>query len=112
MLTYRKIAAAVLCLLFVNVSASAEAYKWHPPKAGVIRDAKTAISVARLLWFSINPDIKPHSDKEWQSIKIATLHNGIWRVDDLPLGPGMIGGTLEIDIAKSDARLVGVYLTQ
>lgn len=96
----------------VSLAGTLQKPQWHPPERGVVRDAKTAISVARLIWFSINPELGRSDDLTWQSGMIATSENGVWKVVQKPSPKGHIGGGLEIDISGYDGRVVGIYLTQ
>ena len=84
---------------------------WSAPKEGVIRDGKAAISIARLIWLSMNPDLRGTSDEAWQTGMVASLQNGIWHVVE-KLPKGAIGGGVEIDLSQSDAKVTGIYLTQ
>ena len=86
--------------------------RWIPPEAGVVRDPAAAIGVARLIWFSMNPDLPPSSADVWNSRMAAMLEHGVWKVAPRPLPSGSVGGGLEIDISASDGRVVGIYVTQ
>ena len=106
-----------LSLLFVLVPISSAkdvegTRKCDPLKDGMIRDGNTAISIARLIWFSINPGLRRSDDKIWQSSMTATLENRVWKIAQKPMPKGSIGGGLEIKISGCDGSVVGIYLTQ
>lgn len=110
---YTVILIALICSPnFCSIAGASERPVWQPPKDGVVRDADTAISVARLIWFSMNPELKRSSDGSWQSAMTAVNEKDVWRVAQKTLPAGSIGGGLEIDISASDGRVIGVYLTQ
>jgi hypothetical protein len=103
-------------LLFAALTnpGAASAYDgrlWSPPTEGVIRNGKAAISIARLIWLSMNPDLHGNSDETWQTGMVASLHNGIWHVVE-KLPREALGGGIEIDISQSNAKVTGIYLTQ
>lgn len=110
--------AAVVVALSMATSSSAigvgtgARVHWQPPKEGIVRDGATAISIARLIWFSMHPKLERSSEKAWQSGMVASLHDGVWRVQQRPLESDTIGGGLEIDISKHDGRVIAIYLTQ
>lgn len=105
--------AVVLSMSGMAVSFGANtSIEWKPPKDGVVRDSVTAISIARLIWFSMHPELKQSSEQAWQSGMVAYLDKGVWRVQQKPLKSDAIGGGLEIDISKRDGRIVAIYLTQ
>jgi hypothetical protein len=89
-----------LLSLFLFVSACSTStpvlkinrFKWVPPAQGVIRDKVAAKSIARAIWFSMNPSLKMSSEELWQSDTIATLAGGIWHVRQKPLGRNYLGG--------------------
>jgi hypothetical protein len=87
--------------------------KWSPPAEGVVRDAKTAITIARAIWISVNPDIGSSISDEhaWQSEMVATLQNGVWHVTNNTKN-GEVGGALFIEISKRDGRILNIYITQ
>lgn len=61
----------------------------------------------------MHPNLSKRAGTEevWQSVMTADLKQGIWEVTSKPSADG-IGGALFIYIAKSDARVVGIVLTQ
>ncbi|HET7561445.1 MAG TPA: hypothetical protein VFJ87_03590 [Rhodanobacteraceae bacterium] len=91
---------------------AAKSVTWHPPKKGVVRDSKAAITIAHAVWLSMNPDLQIGNEKAWQSGMTASLHNGIWHVAEKPLSHQELGGGLQIDISQRDGRITGIYLTQ
>jgi hypothetical protein len=93
------------------VVASGQA--WKPPPQGVVRDARAAISIARAVWLSTNPDTADviASEESWQRNVTATLSDGVWQVTE-PMKPSEIGGTFFIFIAKKDGRVLEMLLTQ
>ncbi|HEV2563407.1 MAG TPA: hypothetical protein VGT78_14825 [Rhizomicrobium sp.] len=114
--------AAIAMTAIGNLSASAQEPKlpkwvteagpaWQPPAEGVVRDAKSAISIARVVWFSMHPDFKKPTDDDWQKSMEATLSDGVWEVTE-PMKQGEIGGSLFIFISQKDARVLDVFLTQ
>lgn len=107
-LVYAVFASVMLC----TKTIAAESIAWHPPKKGVVRDSKAAVSIAHAVWLSMNPDLQIGDENAWQSGMTASLHNGIWHVAEKPLSHQELGGGLEIDISKRDGRITGIYLTQ
>jgi hypothetical protein len=98
------------CLGFGECSAET-LERWHPPPEGMVRDGKTAITIAWAVWTSSNPGFKISSEADWQKDMQATLNSGVWEVTERT-DPSMVGGGLFIDIAQSDAHIVRIYLTQ
>ncbi len=88
---------------------------WSPPQAGVIQDGQTAISIARLMWFSMNPALvfgNPHSsDADWQARSEATLKDGVWHITP-KLPPRTVGGGLNMELSQRDGRVLRMYMTQ
>jgi hypothetical protein len=88
---------------------------WHPPELGVVRDSKSAITIAHAIWFSMYPSLAergPSGEDVWQSAMQATLKNGVWEVTGKEAKEDTVGGGLFIYIAKSDGRVVSIVLTQ
>jgi hypothetical protein len=92
--------------------------KWQPPPEGVVRDAASAISLARTVWVSmtgkggwVSMIGEDGSETTWQKEMAATLVGGVWQVTckSPPTGPG---GCLFIYIAQSDARVLSVVVTE
>lgn len=92
-------------------SFPARGQSWQPPRGGVIQDAKTAVSVARLFWLSMHSDINPvlSSDSLWQDRSIAVLTNGIWKVSDRPDSDNNITG-LVFRLCQADGRVIDIYM--
>lgn len=86
--------------------------EWVPPAQGVIRDGTAAKSIARIIWFSMNPSLKMSSEAKWQKGMTAKLSGGVWRVRQKPLGSAFLGGGLEIDLGATDGKVLRVILTQ
>jgi hypothetical protein len=108
------LAALVLvaaCSFASSASVSAE-FQWTPPPQGVIRDKAAAISIARSIWFSMNPSLKKSSEEVWQKRMEAELIKGVWHVRQKSVGSKFVGGGLEIDLNAKDGKVVRVILTQ
>jgi len=100
------------CFFAIGSNAQPDQTKdWQPPKNGVIRDSKTAISIAHAIYASMNPDLKISNEKDWQSHFTATLNNGTWEVGE-KTEPGSLGGGLWILLSQRDAHVVSIYLIQ
>src|SRR5947207_14566704 len=97
----------------LSTGASESVPSWQPPTEGIVRDGKAAITIAHAVWVSSHPEIanRIDSEAEWQKEMVATLRGGIWEiVEKLP--PGTVGGGAVVLIAKSDGRVIDMYLTQ
>lgn len=101
-----------LGLSFAEPIAASEMHTWQPPKNGVVRDGKAAITIAHTVWQSMNPGLHISSDEDWQRHMIVSLHDGIWKVAEQPLGKNEIGGGIWFLISQKDGRVVGIHLTQ
>jgi hypothetical protein len=55
---------------------------WQPPRGGVVRDGRAAITIAHAIWLSLHPDLRDRMGDEnaWQKIMAATLSDGVWQV--------------------------------
>ena len=86
---------------------------WKPPTRGVVADRESAIRVARVLWMAMNPEIASRigDEKLWLQDMDATLQANVWRVSTRTK-QGELGGDLYLYISATDARLLGVHLTQ
>lgn len=111
-----KLAIALFFLLPFDmafaVSNSPKNLKWHPPKVGLVRDSRTAISIARLVWFSSSPELKRSTDETWQSNMVAVRKNGTWIITQKKMSSTSFGGGLEIDISSYDGKVIGIFLVQ
>src|ERR1700744_5564166 len=120
MIVVRSLVLAILLLLpsigsaaepsLPNWVTAAGGAPWRAPKEGVIRDEKSAIGIARIVWLSMNPDIAARigSESVWQTEMTATLRDGVWEVKRRSR-PGELGGGLVIYISASDARILGIF---
>lgn len=104
------IASALLLLLASKVNADEK--QWLPPVGGVIRDKVAAKSIARAIWFSVNPSLKKSSEQAWQKGMEADRDGNIWRVREKSLGKDYLGGGLEIDLNATDGRVLRILVVQ
>jgi len=92
---------AVACAPAVRV------HSYYPPN-GYVPNEETAIRIAEAVWLPIYGREVVSKEKPF----VAELRNGVWIVSgSLPKAPEgfeMIGGTLEIEISKSDGRILRV----
>ena len=98
----------VLLLGLLTGCASDQTAAWVPPADGVVHDARAAITIARAVWQSMNPDAKMGSDADWQQSRMAVLHDGVWQVvykTDPDYG-------LIILVSQRDGRIVDIFMGQ
>jgi hypothetical protein len=106
-----------LLVAMVCITATARAaspYVWtnskfsYHPENGCVPDAKTAVMIAEAVLTSV------YGEKEvaWNKPFTAKLRKGVWSVGGWGNHPGIEGGGLEIDIAKSDGRISRIYAGQ
>ncbi|RUL77501.1 hypothetical protein [Dyella choica] len=108
---YVSMALFTSLFLFANCEAREKTW-WSPPPEGVIRDKVAAISIARAIYFSMNPSLEKSSEKVWQDGMNAERHGDIWKVQQKALPAGSLGGGLEIDLDAKDGRVVQIIFTQ
>ena len=106
-----RLALALLAFVFMLASCATSDTAWGPPPGGLITSKSTAISFARLIWQSMNPDLKMQPDSEWQNDMIAYRKNNIWHVREKVSG-STLGGGLAIDISAVDGRVLSVMVIQ
>lgn len=102
-------------------AASLSQATWRPPIEGVVRDQQAAITIARAIWFSMNPELLENlgllglsdggNEEVWQAGMKATLKDGIWKVEQKDLGPDAMHGSLVVFIAQTDAHIVYMHIT-
>jgi hypothetical protein len=83
-------------------SASRTAANYRPP-GGYVPDAETAIRIAEAVWIPIYGRDKIEGERPFT----AKLWRNVWTVTG-SLPDGMLGGTAEIDIRKSDGTILRV----
>ena len=108
---YVSVAIFITLFFFANCEAREKTW-WSPPPEGVIRDKIAAISIARAIYFSMNPSLEKSSEEVWQDGMVAERHGDIWKVRQKALPAGTLGGGLEIDLDARDGRVVLIVLTQ
>lgn len=109
----------VFCITLSLTSISSRADElimpdnWRIPPEGLVRDEKAAISIARAVWISINPELAQNfaTDEIWQSYMIAKLDGDVWIVEPRP-NPNVIRGGVRIALSKIDARILNIYWWQ
>src|SRR3989449_11700766 len=77
--------------------------KGYVPPNGFVPDSGTAVRVAVAVWIPIYGASQIRSEQPY----VATLKDGVWTVTGT-LPRGMVGGTAEARIAKSDGRILFV----
>lgn len=82
-------------------------YNYRPPN-GCVPDAKTAFKIADAILLPIYGENEVEDNKPFT----AVLRKGIWTVGGMGYHPGLEGGGMEIDIAKSDGRILRIYAGQ
>jgi hypothetical protein len=103
---------AILLLVFFLVNVSLGNYKRlnYVPPNGFVPDSLVAIKIAEAVLFPIYGEEKIKKQKPYRVILIG---DSIWAVNGtfpvLPNNQIVRGGTFEIKIQKSDARVIEVY---
>lgn len=108
---YRCLFGVVLALC-VGASEAEDAYHWTSPVGGVLRDRSAAISVARVVWFSTNHELKPVPDAVWQKAMAARREGDVWIVTSSSPPEGALGGGVEIKLSAIDARVLSMLVIQ
>jgi hypothetical protein len=83
-----------------------------PTPRGVVRDRVAAISIARAIWFSLNPNLPRTSEETWRKEMTASLSGGIWHVEQKPLDKNSLGGGLVMEIRERDGKVTMIMMTQ
>jgi hypothetical protein len=80
----------------------------YTPSDGCVPDAKTAFKIAHAVLLPI------YGEKEIEYSKpfVAILRKGVWTVGGMGYHPDIEGGGMEIDISKSDGRILRIYAGQ
>jgi hypothetical protein len=108
-------AVALLGLSSPSHGQAPDVGPWAPPAAGVIRDGRTAISIARLMWFSMHPTLALNdplaSEASWQARSEAILKDGVWYIRP-KLPPRTVGGGLNMQLSQRDGRVLQMYMAQ
>lgn len=104
---------ATMMFICSCAAQSAKPIVWSPPVGGVVRDARAAVAIARIIWLSIHPELeaKIGSEAVWLEHMHAELYGDIWEVAT-KMKRGEIGGGLYIHISRTDGRIVDIQLTQ
>ena len=105
------LALALSAIVFMLASCATSDTAWSPPPGGLITSKSAAISFSRLIWQSLNPDLKMQPDSEWQSDMVAYRKNNVWHVREKVSG-STLGGGLAIDISAVDGRVLSVMVIQ
>ena len=90
---------------------NAHAFGLDSSKEGIVRDGRTAITIAHAVWSSLHPELRV-DESVWQKNLVATLKDGVWKVTEPPLGRDEIGGEIWFLISQKDGRVMGIYMTQ
>jgi hypothetical protein len=83
--------------------------EWTPPPGGLVPDAETAVKVA----LAVLPHMGSTAEREigeyrpWHADPVGDA----WQVRGT-LPAGTVGGTFVVVVAKSDARIIGVFHEQ
>ena len=99
----------LLVLSFMTVVAAAE-YREHnvKPAAGYVPDEETAIKIAVAVWTPIYGREKIEREKPYT----AVLENGIWHISGSLHkgrdGGRVVGGVAEVEIDKTDGRIIRI----
>ncbi len=79
-------------------------FNYRPPN-GCVPDAKTAFKIADAILLPIYGE----KEVEYNKPFAAVLKKGRWTVGGMGNHPGINGGGMEIDISKSDGRILRIY---
>ena len=79
-------------------------FNYHPA-SGCVPDAKTAFKIAVAVLTAAYGEKEVAFNKPF----VAVLRKGTWTVGGTGDHPGINGGGMEIDIAKSDGRITRIY---
>ena len=122
-MTLRRVLWSILTVLVLNsfvefayaapCGKEQNSYHWAPPAEGLIRDSRSAISVAHAVWASSHPELSRSvaSVEEWQVSMSATLVDNEWEVTKR-LPKDAVGGAVFILISRCNAEVLNIYMTQ
>ena len=79
-------------------------FNYRPPD-GCVPDTKTAFKIANAILLPIYGEREVEFNKPFT----AVLKKGIWTVGGMGQHPNIEGGGMEIDISKSDGRILRIY---
>jgi hypothetical protein len=105
---------AIVVAAVAGWAHGAEPYVWtdskfsYKPENGCVPDARTAIKIAEAVLTTIYGE----KEVDWNKPFTAVLRKGIWRVGGWGNHPGIEGGGMEIDIARSDGRISRIWAGQ
>lgn len=100
------ITATVLTLAISQVALAQSSARRLPsvaPRGGFVPDTITAVRIAEAVWVPIFGEKAVEEGRPF----VVRLRAGIWEVR--AARRGVLGGSLEIDIAKKDGRVLRVW---
>lgn len=111
---YRRSLIGFLVLVYFAAPADAlSQQKWRPPPGGgVVRDKVAALSIARAVWFSLNPSLPKSSEEVWQREMVVSISEGVWHIEQKPLDKNTLGGGLVMEIRAKDGKILMIMMAQ
>jgi hypothetical protein len=99
-----RVAICLVAALLISGSRNQNpAVKGYLPPTGFVPDSATAVRIAVAVWIPIYGASQIRSEQPY----VARLKDNVWTVTGT-LPRGMVGGTAEVRIAKSDGRILFV----